>query len=200
MPASYRDSVYRIYLALLETAETKRRWSIFNEIPWGKLDNSKTSEATARCVEIFCAEEMYLPDYSFNGLQLSRSMFGMAWFQACWAFEESRHGLVFREYLIRSGLRSETEFAALEESVLASVWSLPFKTVRQMECYGALQEGATHMAYKAQRERARGIGDTVLESIFHYVGRDEAAHGGFYRAMIELEMTRDREGTISDLA
>ena len=200
MPASYRDSLYRLYLEFLETAENKRRWSIFNDIPWDKLDASKTTATTAPCIETFCAEEMYVPDYSSNGLQLTRSMFGMAWFQTCWAFEESRHGLVFREYLTRSGLRSEAEFAALEADTLARVWSLPFKTARQMACYGALQEGATYMAYKAQKEKARCAGDTVLEAIFHYVGRDEAAHGGFYRAMIELELAHDRVGTISDLA
>lgn len=200
MPASYRDSVYRIYLEFLETAENKRRWSIFNDIPWDKLDVSKTTATTAQCIETFCAEEMYVPDYSSNGLQLTRSMFGLAWFQTCWAFEESRHGLVFREYLTRSGLRSEAEFAALEAVTFAKAWSLPFKTARQMACYGALQEGATYMAYKAQKEKARCAGDTVLEAIFHYVGRDEAAHGGFYRAMVELELAHDRAGTIFDLA
>ncbi len=200
MPASYRDSVYRIYLEFLETAENKRRWTIFNDIPWDKLDVSKTTATTAQCIETFCAEEMYVPDYSSNGLQLTRSMFGLAWFQTCWAFEESRHGLVFREYLTRSGLRSEAEFAALEAVTFAKAWSLPFKTARQMACYGALQEGATYMAYKAQKEKARCAGDAVLEAIFHYVGRDEAAHGGFYRAMIELELAHDRAATISDLA
>ncbi len=200
MPASYRDSVYRIYLEFLETAENKRRWTIFNDIPWDKLDVSKTTATTAQCIETFCAEEMYVPDYSSNGLQLTRSMFGLAWFQTCWAFEESRHGLVFREYLTRSGLRSEAEFAALEAVTFAKAWSLPFKTARQMACYGALQEGATYMAYKAQKEKARCAGDAVLEAIFHYVGRDEAAHGGFYRAMVELELAHDRAGTIFDLA
>ncbi len=39
-----------------------------------------------------------------------------------------------------------------------------------------------------------------LEAIFSYVSRDEAAHAGFYRAMIQLELSEDREGTISDLA
>ncbi len=200
MLPKFGDSVYRIYLEFLETAETKRRWNIFNDIPWDKLDLAKTTDTTAQCVETFCAEEMYVPDYSSNGLQLSRSMFGIAWFQTCWAFEESRHGLVFREYLTRSGLRSEAEFDALQVEIFKKAWSLPFKTTRQMACYGALQEGATYTAYKAQKEKARCAGDVVLEAIFHYVGRDEAAHGGFYRAIVELELAHDREGTIADLA
>jgi acyl-[acyl-carrier-protein] desaturase len=198
--AAIRDQVYRTYLDFLETAENKRRWNIFNDIPWDKLDVSKITESTAQCIEIFCSEELYVPDYSSKGLEMVRSMFGMAWFQTCWAFEESRHGLVFREYLTRSGLRSEAEFAALEAGIFSKTWQLPYQTPRRMACYGALQEGATYVAYKLQKDRARGAGDPVLEAIFHLVGRDEAAHGGFYRAIIELELSQDRDGTVADLA
>jgi acyl-[acyl-carrier-protein] desaturase len=69
-----------------------------------------------------------------------------------------------------------------------------------MACYGALQEGATYTAYTAQRKRAQEAGDELLEAIFFFVGRDEAAHGGFYRAVAELELQVDRAGTIRDLA
>lgn len=200
MTAAIRDKVYRTYLDFLETAENKRRWSIFDDIPWDRLDVSKITESTAQCVEIFCSEELYVPDYSSKGLEMVRSMFGMAWFQTCWAFEESRHGLVFREYLTRSGLRSEAEFAALEAGIFSKAWKLPCETPRRMACYGALQEGATYVAYKVQKDRARSAGDQVLEAIFHFVGRDEAAHGGFYRAIIELELSEDRDGTVADLA
>ncbi len=200
MNATTRDSVYRTYLDFLETAEKKRRWSIFDDVPWEKLDASKASETIAQRVEVYCSEELYVPDYSSNGLAMVRSMFGTAWFQTCWAFEESKHGLAFREYLTRSGLRSEAEFEALETSIFSNSWKLPYETPRLMECYGAIQEGATYVAYKAQKDRARDAGDQVLEAIFHFVGRDEAAHGGFYRAMIELELSEDREGTVADLA
>ena len=195
-----RDRVYRSYLDFLETAEKKRHWSIFDDVPWDALEASKTTETSAQCVEIFCAEELYVPDYSSKGLELVRSRFGLAWFQTCWAFEESKHGLVFREYLTRSGLRSEAAIEALEASVFAKAWKLPFETPRRMACYGALQEGVTYVAYKLQKDKARGAGDSVLEAIFHLVGRDEAAHGGFYRSMIELELSEDRGGTITDLA
>jgi acyl-[acyl-carrier-protein] desaturase len=195
-----RDRVYRTYLDFLETAEKKRRWSIFDDIPWDRLEASKTAEINAQCIEIFCAEELYVPDYSSEGLELVRSKFGMAWFQTCWAFEESKHGLVFREYLTRSGLRSEADIERLEASVFAQAWKLPYETPRQMACYGALQEGATYAAYRHQRDNARSAGDSVLEAIFQLVGRDEAAHGGFYRAIVELELLQDRAGTVTDLA
>jgi acyl-[acyl-carrier-protein] desaturase len=195
-----RQQAYHIYLDFLETAETKRAWNVFKDIPWDKLAAGKISETTAQCVEFFCREELYVPDYSSQGLELVRSTFETAWFQTRWAFEESRHGLVFREYLMRSGLRSAEDFAALEANAFSKSWRLPYSTPREMACYGALQEGATYIAYKAQKDRARCAGDEVLEAIFHLVGRDEAAHGGFYRAMVELEVLQDRDGTIADLA
>jgi acyl-[acyl-carrier-protein] desaturase len=200
MSESLRASSHRLYIDFLETAEKKRRWSIFDDIPWDKLDASKASENATQCVEIFCSEELYVPDYSSKGLAMVRADFGAAWFQTRWAFEESLHGLVFREYLTRSGQRSETEMTALEESVFSRVWELPYETPRRMACYGALQEGATYVAYKLQKDKARCSGDEVLEAIFHFVGRDEAAHGGFYRAMVELALAQDRAGTIADLA
>ena len=195
-----RERMYRAYLEFFAVAETKRRWNMFDDVPWEALDRSALSERQAICIETFCAEELYLPDYSAAGIELSRSMFGAAWFQACWSYEESKHGLVLREYLTRSGLRSEAEFAAFEERVFSKVWRLPFQTRRQMVCYGALQEAATYLAYKEQKDKATGEGDKVLEAIFFYLSRDEAAHAGFYRTAVELELTEDRGGTLVDLA
>jgi acyl-[acyl-carrier-protein] desaturase len=195
-----REKMYRAYLEFFEVAETKRRWNIFNDVPWEALDSSIGSEQKAARIEVFCAEELYLPDYSAAGVELTRSMFGAAWFQACWSYEESKHGLVFREYLTRSGLRSDAEMAAFEDRVLSKAWRLPFQTRRQMACYGALQESATFLAYKAQKDRAVSEGDKVLEAIFFFLSRDEAAHAGFYRAAVELELDEDRNGTLADLA
>jgi acyl-[acyl-carrier-protein] desaturase len=200
MPSTMRDRAYQIYLEFLETAENKRRWNIFNDVPWEKLDSAKATDQVGDRVEIFCTEEIYVPDYSSKALDLTRSMFGLAWFQTCWAAEESRHGLVFREYLTRSGLRSAEEFEALETATFSREWQLPFRTIRQMTCYGALQEGATFTAYNIQRNQARDAGDEVLEAIFFHIARDEAAHAGFYRSMLQLELGDDREETIADLA
>lgn len=196
----YRDEIYRLYLEFLEVAEKKRRWSVFDDLPWNELDRAPAAAQIGDRLELFCAEEMYVPDYSANGLELCRSLFGMAWFQATWACEESKHALALRQYLIRSGLRSEAQFEALECSVFSRHWELPFSRTRQMACYGAIQEGATFLAYKTQRELARQSGDPVLEAIFFYLGRDEAAHAGFYRAVLELELSLDRPGTVNDLA
>ena len=80
-----RDQVYRVYLDFLETAEKKRHWNVFTDVPWDKLDPDKATADVGQCVEIFCTEELYVPDYTSRGLDLSRAVFGTAWFQTCWA-------------------------------------------------------------------------------------------------------------------
>lgn len=194
-----REKINRTFIQFFQTAERKRRWSVFDEIPWDKLNGALNSERKTIALETFCAEELYVPDYSSNGLALTRNIFGTAWFQMCWSYEEAKHGLAFREYLLRSGMRSEAQIASLEASLFAKSWTLPFATKRQMACYGALQESATYLAYKAQGELAHAEGDEVLAAIFSFIARDEAAHAGFYRALIQLELDEDRAGTLADL-
>lgn len=195
----FRQNINTAYVQFLQTAERKRRWSVFDDIPWSKLDSSLNSERKAVRIETFCAEELYVPDYGSNGLALTRAIFGTAWFQMCWSYEEAKHGLAFREYLLRSDLRTPAQIEALETSICATPWNLPFPTTRQMACYGALQESVTYLAYKAQKELAHDEGDEVLETIFSFIARDEAAHAGFYRTLIQLELEEDRVGTLADL-
>ena len=198
--SSKRGKYYRAMMDYLEIAERKRDWKLFDDIPWEKIDAGQNLNQKAVCIETYCAEEMFLPDYSSHGARITRNIFGAAWFQARWSFEESRHGLAFREYLARSGLRSESEIESLETMVFSRKWLPPFPTVRQMSCYGALQEGATYSAYKAQKDKAEADGDAVLKAIFTNVASDEAAHAGFYRKVVEIELDSDREATVGDFA
>jgi acyl-[acyl-carrier-protein] desaturase len=195
-----RDKFYRAYMDFFETAERKRRWNMFEDVPWDKLSPATNSEDRAIRIETYCAEEMYLPDYNIAGVEMTRGVFGLAWFQTAWAHEESRHGLVLREYLLRSGLRTPAQIDQLETDVFSRSWELPFSTRRQMSCYGALQEAATYLAYRAQKDRAELEDDKTLAAIFFLLSRDEAAHAGFYREMIAIEMEEDRAGTLRDLA
>ena len=195
-----RAQYYHAAMDYLEIAERKRDWKLFDDIPWEKIDSSKNSDQKTTCIETFCAEEMYLPDYSSHGARMTRDLFGAAWFQARWSFEESRHGLAFREYLIRSGMRSEEQFDAFDKMLFSRSWIPPFPTVRQMSCYGAIQEGATYIAYKAQKDKAEAEGDLVLKAIFTNVAGDEAAHAGFYRKIVEIELGADRDATVCDFA
>lgn len=195
-----KEKTYRAYMEFFDVAERTRRWHPMNDIPWDELDTSKNTEEKAICVETFCGVELYVPDYTANGFNLTRSIFGHAWFQANWGYEESKHGLSFREYLIRSGLRTPEQYDAFEQKIFSKVWNLPFHTRRQMTCYGALQESATFLIYRNQLKKAQMEGDKVLEKLYFYVSRDEGAHMGFYIKVLQLELEDDREGTLEDLA
>lgn len=207
-----RERMYREYMEFFEHAETKRRWNPMNDIPWDQLDKPGFKEQLAQrsgagaldrlavCLETFCGVELFIPDYTRNGLNLSREIFGQAWFHLCWGYEESKHALVFREYLLRSGLRSLDQYLDYEEQVLSKEWQLPFASNRQMACYGALQEIATYLIYAAQRDTHRRDGNEVLARLFDLVARDEAAHAGFYRSFMRFEYEEDPDGTAEDLA
>src|SRR5688572_17662969 len=163
---AFRERVYRQYMEFFELAERNRRWSLFDDIPWSELDASKSDEEAVLNAETFCGVEMYLPDYVAGGINVVRDMFGQAWFQANWGYEEQKHALALREFLVRSGHRTQSQMFAYEKRILSLQWDRPFNTARQMTFYGAIQEGATHMMYRHQQQRAASRGDTVLARIY----------------------------------
>src|SRR5689334_20825618 len=135
------EKLYKEYLAFFEKAERERRWNVFHDIPWERV-NRAASEELALCAETFCSVEMYLPDYVAGGINVVRKYFGQAWFQANWAYEESKHSLALTEYLLRSGKRTDEQMADFQNRIFEKTWELPFHTPRQMTLYGVVQEMA----------------------------------------------------------
>ncbi len=207
-----RERMYREYMEFFDQGERTRRWHPLNDVPWDWLEQPAITqqirngegpaaqENAAICLETFCGVELFIPDYTRNGLNLSREIFGQAWFHLAWGYEESKHALTFREYLLRSGLRTLDQYMDYEEKVLETVWELPFNTNREMACYGALQEIATYLIYAAQREKYKKEENPVLNQIFNLIGRDEAAHTSFYRKFLQFEFEEDPDGAAEDLA
>lgn len=194
------ERLYRQYMEFFEKAERKRRWNVFEDIPWDDWKEEYASEEMALCAETFCGVEMYLPDYTSEGLNLVRDSFGQAWFHANWGYEESKHSFSLREYLLRTGQRSWEQMRDYEKRIFEKRWSMPFDTPREMAIYGSLQEKATWMVYRAQLQNAKAIGDPVLSAIYRLAGRDEAAHASFYQDTLALCLEEDREGTVRDMA
>jgi len=193
------ERLYREYMSFFEKAERERRWSVFDDIPWDRV-NKGASEELALCAETFCSVEMYLPDYVAGGINIVRDYFGQAWFQANWAYEESKHSLALIQYLVRSGKRTEQQMFDLQSQIFAKKWSLPFNTARQMTFYGCVQEMATFVIYVKHRERAAAEQDECLRSIYDHVARDEIAHCRFYQSVIKILLEEDRSGTLADMA
>ncbi|HUJ60168.1 MAG TPA: acyl-ACP desaturase [Kofleriaceae bacterium] len=194
------ERIYREYMSFFEKAEKHRRWSVFDDIPWDKLDGCPRDPLLARCAETFCGVEMYLPDYVAQGINQFRECFGRAWFLANWGYEESKHALALREYLRRSGQRTDEQIAAFEREILGKQWKKPFGTARQITLYGIIQELTTYVFYKKHKALAQSRGDEVLAAIYGLVARDEIAHFGFYASATRVLLEEDRDGTKRDLA
>lgn len=194
------ERIYREYMSFFEKAEKHRRWSVFDDIPWDKVDACPRDPLLARCAETFCGVEMYLPDYVGQGINVMRECFGRAWFLASWGYEESKHALALREYLRRTGQRTDEQIVEYERAILGRRWAMPFSTARQMSCYGLIQELTTYVFYKKHKQLALERGDEVLAAIYSLVGRDEIAHFGFYASAMRVLLEDDGDGTRRDLA
>ncbi len=196
---TFRDQIDRAYLEFFELAERRRRWNVFNDLPWELAEKVPLCNESALCAETFCGVEMYLPDYVAQGINVVRDTFGHGWFQANWGYEESKHALALRMYLQKTGQRTEDQIRAFEVEVLRKRWDKPFHTARQMTIYGAIQEQATFVIYRKQLEAAKVRGDHLLMKVYQYIAKDEAAHAAFYRDVVQLCLQEDREGTLADM-
>jgi len=193
------ERLYRIYMEFFEKAERERRWSVFDDIPWDKV-NPECSDDLAFCAETFASVEMYLPDYVAGGINVVRPWFGRAWWQANWGYEESKHSLALGEWLMRSGKRSKDQWFDHYNAISQKQWESPFQTARQMTLYGVVQEQATFVIYVKHRDFAKREGDECLYTIYDYIARDEVAHTRFYQEVVKALLEEDRDGTLADLA
>jgi acyl-[acyl-carrier-protein] desaturase len=191
--------MYQEYMTFFQKAERERRWNVFDDIPWDKV-NKEASEELALCAETFCGVEMYLPDYVAGGINVVRKCFGQAWFQANWAYEESKHALALTEYLLRSGKRTDEQMVDFQNRIFEKNWQRPFETPREMTLYGVIQEMATFVIYLKQRDRAVTEKCEALHKIYDLIARDEIAHCRFYQGVVKVLLEEDREGTLADLA
>ena len=191
--------IYLLFRDYFDRAEKKRRWSIRDDIPWDGCNRS-LNPAVADVVETFCAVEMYLPDYLSKLIPQVRANRGRAWMLANWGYEECKHSMVFGDWLLRSGMRTDEQMADLEATVFAHEWQLPWDNARAMVCYTMVQELATWLHYKNLRDRlAAEGGDAALDRALQLVAVDERAHYDFFRRLVALYLEDDREGTLEQL-
>ncbi|WP_280464622.1 acyl-ACP desaturase [Nocardia brasiliensis] len=200
MNRDLRESFHRTYMTFFENAERTRRWNPFNDIDWDGLDTARSDAQLATNAETFCGVELFLPDYLNTHLELFGRNYAQAWFAANWGYEESKHALALREYLHRSGQRTQEQLHDYADAVLAKRWERPYASPREMLIYGMIQELTTFVVYRSQRTLADETGHSVLADIYRIIGRDEMAHTKFYQHMVALLLDEDRAGTLVDLA
>ncbi len=197
---SLNEKFYREYMKFFEGAERARRWSPFTDIDWETVKSEAGNEKLALCAETFCAVEMYLPDYVQGHLEMFRDNFARAWFAANWGYEESKHALSLREYLVRSGHRTSGQMHDFAERILAMKWKAPFESPRAMTAYGAIQEMTTYVIYRKQQLLCKSEGLAGLSGIYKLIARDEMAHTRYYEMVLGHYLDDDREGTLRDIA
>src|SRR5258707_95298 len=71
-----KEKFYRAYMDFFETAERKRRWNMFEDVPWDQISPQTNTEERAIRIETYCAEEMYLPDYNIAGVEMAEDRAG----------------------------------------------------------------------------------------------------------------------------
>ena len=191
--------LYQQFRDYFDKAEKKRRWNIALDIPWGQCNRS-LPQAVGDVLESFCAVELYLPDYLSKLIPQVRANRGRAWMLANWGYEESKHSMVFGDWLLKSGMRSDEQMADMEREVFSHEWNLPYDNALGMVIYTTFQELATWLTYVNLRKyvQAEG-GDPALERALSLVAIDERAHYDFFRKLVSLYLEHDRPSTLEQL-
>jgi acyl-[acyl-carrier-protein] desaturase len=191
------EAYYRLYREFFARAERKRRWSVDDDIPW-HLANKDMPASVADVVESFCSVELYLPDYIAKALPLARASRGRAWFHANWGYEESKHSLALGDWLLHSGHRTEQQMGDLEAMLFQHEWNLPTDSALGMVVYGMAQELATFLHYRNLKLKLAEFGGcAALEKVLTFISVDERAHHDFYKRIVQLNLERDREETLT---
>jgi acyl-[acyl-carrier-protein] desaturase len=197
-PRGFEAALYSLYREFFQLAEKKRRWSVDDDIPWDRV-NQSLDPAVADVVESFCAVELYLPDYVAGAMSLFRSSRAFTWFYANWGYEESKHSLALGDWLLRSRLRSDEQMADLQGKVFQHQWNLPHGSAVAMLIYAMVQELATGLNYRNLRRRVDECGDPALSKLLGFLSIDEQSHHSFFLKAVQLYLRHDRPGTVHQL-
>jgi acyl-[acyl-carrier-protein] desaturase len=193
------SAIYRHFRDYFDLAERKRRWSIRDDVPWDQCNRS-LNPALADVVETFVAVELFLPDYLSKLIPQVRANRGRSWMLANWGYEEAKHSMVLEDWLLKSKMRTDEQMSDMHETVFLKEWDLPYDNPLGMLCYTTLQELATRVHYLRLRDQVKLAGGCpALEKALSLVATDEAAHADFFRKLLEIYLSYDRDGTLEQL-
>jgi acyl-[acyl-carrier-protein] desaturase len=186
--------IWQLYRDYFDVAERKRRWSLRDDIPWGQC-NPGLDPAVADVVETFCMVELFLPDYLAKQLPQVRASKGRAWMLASWGYEESKHSMALNDWMLGGRHRSEKQLREMDNSVFEREWGLKYDDPLASVVYTMVQEVATRVNYRNLRKVAGGR-CPALDKVLELVQIDEAAHGGFFRQLVQVYLEVDRAATL----
>ncbi len=162
------------------------------------LEKEVLSKELSQALAIFKAVEDFLPDYMGRATGMFRNNLGISASYNQWGREELQHSLALGLILERTGNKTAQQLVEEHQANLLRTWELPFPTQRQMVLYAAFQERNTDLAYQALATQAEKEDAPITAKILRIISKDEAYHGGGYRAFARIYYDLDQEGTIQD--
>jgi acyl-[acyl-carrier protein] desaturase len=189
-----RAKIWQAFLDYFDAAEKKRRWNIRTDIPWDQCNPGIPPEI-ADVVQTFCMVELFLPDYLAKQLPQVRNSKGRAWMLANWGYEESKHSMVLNDWLLKAGHRTEEQLQDMEQGVFEKEWGLRYDDPLASVVYTMVQEVATRVNYRNLRKAAGGR-CPALDRLLELIQIDEAAHGHFFRSLVQIYLDEDRAATL----
>jgi len=171
-----------LYPGIFKSLE-RLRWSLEDDVPWGRFDAAKLSEEQARTIKMNAitewsalpATEMFLRD------NIDDSDFSA--FMSVWFYEEQKHSLVLIEYLNRF----RPELAPSEAELHAVRFEFdpapPHATLMLHFC-GEIRLNHWY------RRAAQWHTEPVIKAIYGLIAQDEARHGGAYRQYMKRAIER----------
>jgi acyl-[acyl-carrier-protein] desaturase len=162
------------------------------------LEREQISPLLASVLFTFKRIEDKLPDFTGRSYNLFRNYWGINASYHQWGLEESQHSDAIGLILEATGHFTLAELDGDYYDNLQRTWELPFSTPRQMVLYAAFQEQLTYLAYQSLARRADEEGAPLVGQLMLLIARDEAYHGGGYRAFARIFAELDLDGTIED--
>ena len=182
--------LYRWYLA---RSQATRNWNPDKGFNWRALRTDHSAQLN-HIVEGFFAVEQFVPDYTVQTINISRTSHGRAHFQIRWGSEEEKHSDLWLNTMLFLRHRSLGWLKEYQAALYAKRYEMPWDDAYHMGFYALVQERATQLNYlntmqvangKSDNPELAGDVDPVLAEVSHTIAVDEAAHYNFF-----LEITR----------
>ncbi len=146
------------------------------------FENKPTRKDVLESLRFACLVESNPKDVANNSLLPAADRSNAPWLRrfvtTTWLPEESMHGVIFREYLIRSGAMQQNQIDADIQKVQERGFTFGNDYTALQACtYGWIQEMITWRFYQSMQQHAA---DPLLSQILNDVGKQENFHRFVY--------------------
>lgn len=184
------ELISREFDKFFRTHETQR-W-VMGDIDFSLAPYDKVSPLQIKAIRGALAVESHNPVYTQVLLEMNRPDHEMTSFIVTWAYEENKHYMVLRQYLLDSGKMDRDELKAELGVIRSGPWGDEERNFSRIKSftYTTLQEQVTGFFYQ---KFAEGLDDApLLKLILHLIGKDEYRHCQYYLMKAKQELAQDK--------